>query len=637
MINWRTRRALSSLSRTPPKLSSLELNNLLRHCSNSKSLNQGKQVHPQIIVHGFHQNFFVITKLIQMYADCDDLASAHKLFDQVQQPNVFAWTAVLAFYSRHGLYEECVGGYYKLRSLGVLPDGYVFPKVLRACGQLLCLESGMLVHKDVIVCGCELNLEVSNSLIDMYARCWDVKAARQVFDEMLERHLLSWNLMISGYVGNGLLEMAVAFLYYMRLDGFEPDTVTWNMIMDAYCLMGRCDEAWEIFEENREPNIVSWTTLISGYSRIGEHEKSLWIFKDMLNRSMLLPDLGCLSSALASCRHLGALTSGKEIHGYGIKIITGHAFYSSAGAALLTMYSKCGRSQEARNVFELMDKSDVVTWNAMILCFVDLGLGHLALECLGKMQRLGIRNDQTTLSTVLPVCDFKSGQPVHSYVIKCGFDSVVLVCNALIHMYSKCGHIESSYSIFTIMVNRDLISWNTMIGGFAMHGIGQVALQLLPKMVSSGLCPNSLTFTSALSACNHSGLVEEGLKLFHSISNDFGLAPRMEHYACVVDMLARAGRLEDALNFIHEMPLEPNKRIWGALLAACQECQNVNIGKVAAEHLICLEPEHAGHYITLSNIYARVGRWDDAVRVRKQMEGRGLTKQSGESWIERGS
>ncbi|CBI21441.3 unnamed protein product, partial [Vitis vinifera] len=419
-------------------------------------------------------------------------SSAQALFDKLSQPNVFAWTAILGFYSRNGLSDECVRTYSEMKLKGVLPDKYVFPKVFRACGQLLWLEVGIQVHKDVVICGCEFDLQVCNSLIDMYSKSGDVGSGRRVFDEMVERDVLSWNSMISGY---------------------------------------------------------------------------------------------------------------------------------------------CKRIQDALNVFELMDRFDVVTWNAMILGFVDLEMGHLALECFSKMQRSGIMNNQITISTVLPACDLKSGKQVHAYITKNSFSSVIPVWNALIHMYSKCGCIGTAYSIFSNMISRDLVSWNTMIGGFGMHGLGQFALQLLRDMSHSDVCPNSVTFTSALSACSHSGLVDEGMELFHTMTRDFGFTPGMEHFSCVVDLLARADRLEDAVGFIEKMPLKPSKHIWSALLAACRAQQNVSVAKLAAEQLFQLEPEHAGNYVTLSNIYARAGRWDDAVAVRKLMEDRGLVKPSGYSWI----
>lgn len=583
---------------------------------------------------GSSRDPFTLTKLLQLYVDCDDLDSAQNLFDKLPQPNVFAWSSILAFYSRHGSYEECLHSYRDMKVKGVSPDNYVFPQVLRACAQSSSLEEGIQIHKHVIVYGSELNLQVCNSLIDMYAKCGDVESARRVFDEMVEKDLLSWNSMISGYVHNGLLRLAVQLFSSVRANGCEPDIVTFNTVLDAYCRMGLCEEAWKIFGQIKDPNIISWTTLISGYSRTGKHEIALRKFRTMVNMGRVFPDLGSLSSVLVSCRHLGALMSGREIHGYGTKMERGTKFYSSAGPALLTMYTKCHRIQDAKTVFGLMDKSDVVTWNSMILGFSDVQLGHMALECFSQLQKTGVKNDQTTISTILPVCDIKSGKQIHARMIRNSFCSVVVVLNALIHMYSKCGCVGYAYSVFCNMFIRDLVSWNAMIGGFAMHGLGQAALHLLEQMNQSGFSPNSVTLTSALSACTHGGLVDEGIELFHRMTKEVGLIPSIEHCACVVDMLARAGRIEDAVSFIQAMPLEPDKSIWGAVLAACKAHQNVGIGKLAAEQLIRLEPEQAGHYVTLSNIYARAGKWEDVAEVRKELGGRGMGKQAGQSWIE---
>lgn len=635
-----SQKAISSLSKTPTlKFSSaLELNHLLQLCSKSKALlDQGRQTHQRLILLGLDQDPFMTTKLVQMYADCGDSKSAHLLFDKLSQPNVFAWTSILAVYSRQGMSGECVRYYCEMKLKGVVPDKYVFPKVLRACAQSWNFKVGIQIHKDVVTFGAELSVPVCNSLVDMYSKCGDIESGGRVFREMAERDLSSWNSMISGYLCNGFLESALDLLGCMRLEDFKPDLVTWNMAMDVNCRMGQCDEAWKIFEQIEEPNIISWTTLISGYSRIGKHEVSLGIFRDMVRKGDGFLDLDCISRIIVSCRHSGALICGREIHAYGIKMETEFAFYKSAGPALLTMYARCRKVCDAVNVFSLMDKSDVVTWNAMILGFADLGMEKSALECFKNMQSMGIQNDQTTISTVLPVCDLESGKQIHAYISKSGFSNLIPVCNALIHAYSKCGFIETAYSVFSDMVSRDLVSWNTMIGGFGMHGFGQATIQLLVDMNKSEICPNSVTFTSVLSACSHSGLVDKGLEVFHRMKTDFGCNPKMEHFSCVVDLLARAGRLEDAVGFITKMPIEPDKSIWGAVLSASQAQQDINFAMLASEHLVHLEPEYAGHYVTLANMYAMAGRWDDAVRVRKLMEGRGLVKTTGNSWIDGGN
>lgn len=589
----------------------------------------------QIIQHGLHQEPFIGTKLVQSYAECDHLGYAQKLFDVLHEPNVFAWTALLAFHSRNGLFHECLQVYRAMRFQGVLPDQYVFPKVLRACAQLSVLDTGAMVHKEVIACGAEFNLQVCSSLIDMYSKCDQVECARRVFDIMAARDLLSWNAMISGYVANGLPASAVELFGSLTFAGIEPDLVTLNSVMDAYCRMGLCDEALEVFRQILQPNIISWTILISGFSKTGNHEASLGIFRNMINCTAVNPDLDSLSSAIVSCRYLRALRNGQEIHAYGMKTHYHNIFYESAGPALLTMYSKCGRVHDMRNVFELMDKLDVVTWNAMMFGHIELALENSALDVFTQMQRLGIRNDQTTISTILPFCDLKSGRQIHAYIIRNVFCSVVPVLNALICMYCKCGSIDAANLVFSNMLTRDLVSWNTMIGGFAMHGKGEFALQLLKEMISSGLSPNSVTLTSALSACNNSGLVDWGLELFYSMTRDFELVPKIEHFACLVDMLARAGQLSEALGVLKGMPMKPDKHIWGAVLAAGEAQRNLEVAKLAAKNLVSLEPENAGHYVTLSNIYAKEEKWDDALKIRRLIEIRGLMKPTGSSWTGR--
>ncbi|MED6171229.1 hypothetical protein PIB30_038856 [Stylosanthes scabra] len=625
----RPKRAFSFLP-SPPAQTSITL----QACSYPKSLIKAKQIHQQMIINGTHRNPLFVTKLIQHYVDCDDITSALFLLHHLHQPNVFAFTPILWFYSRHGLMHQCIRTYVDLRVMGVVPDGYVFPKVLKACAKSRWLEIGVAVHKDIIVFGLESNLQVSNAVLDMYSKCADIHSAQKVFNEMSKRDVFSWNSMMSGYVCNGFFREAVRLLGLMRASGdCEPDVVTWNTIMDAYCRMGLCNEASRVFHQIKDPNVISWTTLISGYSGVRRHDLALGTFRDMLNFGMVLPDVGSLSGILVSCRLLGALTSGKEVHCYGIKVMSGDAFYKSSGAALLTLYANCGRLNDAENVFYRMDKSDVVTWNAMIYGFIDMGLANEAVQCFKEMQTSDVKVDQTTISTLLPVCDLRHGKEMHAYVSRHCYNWVIPVCNALICMYSKCGCIAYAYSVFSTMAVRDLVSWNTIISGFGMHGLGQTVLKLLQEMWNEGISPDLVTFSSALSACSHSGLVNEGIELFYRMTEEFGLNPAKEHFSCVVDMLARSGRLEDAFHFISKMPLEPDKHVWGALLAACQEHQNVSVGKLAAEKLIDLEPQEAGHYVTLSNIYSKAGRWDDAARIRRMMECRGSLKPSGHSLV----
>ncbi|KAF7150089.1 hypothetical protein RHSIM_Rhsim02G0015200 [Rhododendron simsii] len=288
---------------------------------------------------------------------------------------------------------------------------------------------------------------MTTKLVPMYSDCGGSELAHVLFDKMPQPNVFAWTAILSVYWNpNGQKRFVVVEFTDLRLEGFEPDFVTWKIAMDVYCRMGECDEAWKIFEQIEEANISSWTTLISG-------------------------------------------------HGYGIKMEKEFAFYNSTEPALLTMYARCRDIHDAANVFALMDKSDVVSWNSLIFGFADLGMNKSVLECFRKMQSMGIQNDQTKMSTVLPVCDLESGKQIHACIRKNGFNNIILVCNTLIHTYSKCGCINIAFSVFSEMVSRDLVSWNTMIEGYRIPG---ATLQLLVEMNKSGNYPNSITFTSVL-------------------------------------------------------------------------------------------------------------------------------------------
>ncbi|CAH9101922.1 unnamed protein product [Cuscuta europaea] len=636
---WNFCRALSSIPSPDTRPLTVSYLNILLHLSsNSKTLRPGKQAHQHIIVHGLSGNSFFATKLIQMYADCDDISSALHLFDQLAEPNIFAWTSMISFFSRNTLSYECVITYAKMKRSGVMPDKFIFPRVLRACSLCSCLEIGTQVHKDIIVSGSGRDMHVGNSLIDMYSKCGDLHKGRLVFDLMVEKDLCSWNAIISGYVCNDFLAKAVELWGLMRIEGFEPDIFTFNTVMDAHCRMGHCNKAREIFKQIKNPTVVSWTTLISGYSRIGKHDTSLEIFKNMMSgKSIYYADLDCLSSVLSSCQHLKALRIGREIHAYGIKAKQLCDFYQSAGPALVLMYSKCGKTECAIHVFDLVDNKldDSVAWNAMILGFAEQGEPHLAIWSFRKMQKMRIKYDQTTITTILRVCELAYGKQIHAYVCRRSFHNVISVWNALMHMYAKCGCIKAAHKLFSNMSNKDLVSWNTMIRGFGMHGFGKSSLQLLEEMKLSGILPNSLTITSALSACSHSGLVDQGVDIFKKMTQEgYYCTLRMEHFTCVIDLLTRAGRVEEAVELIVRMRVEPGKQIWGSLLSAAVAQQNFDIAVFASKKMLRLEPENAGHYVTLSNLYARGGRPEEALGLRKRMESLGLVKQFGRSWVE---
>ncbi|KAJ4713600.1 Pentatricopeptide repeat-containing protein [Melia azedarach] len=308
------------------------------------------------------------------------------------------------------------------------------------------------------------------------------------------------------------------------------------------------------------------------------------------------------------------------------------------GNTLLSMYAKCGIIDDAISFFNEMNQKDTVSYNATISGCSQNGYAQEALHIFHKMQLCGIEPDLATMICVLPTCShlaaLQHGTCAHGYSIVCGFIKDTSICNALIDMYSKCGKIDLARKVFDRMEKRDIVSWNAMIVGYGIHGLGMEALWLFNKMQATGLKPDDVTFLCLLSACSHSGLVIEGKQLFNSMIQGINTVPRMDHYICMVDLLGRAGLLDEACKFIEKMPFEPDVHVWSALLAACRIHKDVELGEEVSKKIQGLGSEGTGNYVLLSNMYSAAGRWDDAAYVRIEQRDQGFKKSPGCSWIE---
>ncbi|KAJ4819132.1 Pentatricopeptide repeat-containing protein [Rhynchospora pubera] len=611
----------------------LSLPSLIAAVSATSSHRQITQLHQHLLSHGLLSPFHT-TKILHLYASSRDLHSSRLLFSSLPfPPSVYAWTSLLSLLSRLHLHHECFSTYSLLRASPVPPDKFVFPPVLRSAASLpqffhLVIPS---LHADSIKFGADIAIPVANALLSAHARCGnrDVAAARKVFDLMPEWDLLSWNSMISAYVSAGLIEPAVDLVAFMRASGCEPDLVTCNTLISGYCQAGRCKEALAVLDQLPNRNIMSWTAVISGFARCSDHDLALQLFRQMMLENKVQPDSDLLSSVISSSRYMSAFCNGQEAHAYGVKTMYSEEFYYSAGPALVTIYAPCGKISAVESLFRLMDLTDVVAWNAMIKAYVQLNLHESVFHYFREMQLKGFYIDETTIVTVLPVCDLNAGKQIYGYVMTHYGRPNSIVSNALISMYSRTGCIEAARIVFSNMQMKDTISWNTMIGAYASQGLGHQALALVRLMSSTGGKPDTLTLTSALMACTHCGLFNEGLELFEQFVNDKHVTPTMEQYACVVDLLSRAGRFHDALEVISKMPVRPNATVWGALLASCRLHNNLEFARVAFEQLVLIEPSNPGNYITMSNIYTNEGRLKEAAFIRKMIEKRDLVKPSG--------
>ena len=353
------------------------------------------------------------------------------------------------------------------------------------------------------------------------------------------------------------------------------------------------------------------------------------------NATSLSFDASVLSNAVSSCASTRDLRGGIQYHC--LAISAGFIANAYIGSSLVTFYGKCGELDNAYKVFKEMPVRNVVSWTAIISGFAQEWQVDMCLQLYCLMRNSTLNPNDFTFTSLLSACTgsgaLGQGRSAHCQIIEMGFVSYLHIANALVSMYCKCGNVEDAFHIFENMVGKDIVSWNSMIAGYAQHGLAVQGIGLFERMKSQGVKPDAITFLGVLSSCRHAGFVEGGRNYFNSMV-EYGVKPELDHYSCIVDLLGRAGLLEEAQYFIERMPVSPNAVIWGSLVSSCRLHGSVWIGIQAAENTLLLEPECAATHVQLANLYASVGFWDQAARVRKLMKDRRLKTNPGCSWIE---
>ncbi|GLU19976.1 hypothetical protein SLE2022_361960 [Rubroshorea leprosula] len=481
------------------------------------------------------------------------------------------------------------------------PSASVYSILIQACRESRALDEGRNVHKHIKLSGFQPGVVMCNRLLDMYVKCESFIDARKMFYQMGERDLCSWNTMISGYAKVGLL-----------------------------------NEARKLFDEMPERDNFSWTAMISGCVRHDWPEEALGLYRMMQKGENSKSNKFTLSSVLAASAAIPCLRVGKEIHGHIMR--TGMDSDEVIWCALSDMYGKCGSIDEARCIFDKMTNRDIVTWTAMIDRYFEDGRIQEGFDLFSKLMRSGMRPNEFTFSGVLNGCADHTaeelGKQIHAYMMRVGFDPFSFAASALVHMYSKCGNIDNAQRVFDCMPRPHLVSWTSLITGYAQNGQPDEALRYFELQLKSGTRPDHVTFVGVLSACTHAGLVDEGLRYFYSIEEKHGLTHTPDHYACIIDLLSRSGRFEEAENIISKMPMKPDKFLWASLLGGCRIHGNLELAERAAEALFEIEPENPATYVTMANIYASAGRWNEVAKIRKTMVDGGVVKKPGLSWVE---
>ncbi|GER38482.1 pentatricopeptide repeat-containing family protein [Striga asiatica] len=498
---------------------------------------------------------------------------AQSIFSSLENPHPSAYAVMIRGFTRFNFPEKSILLFRRMIESSVPPNEFTFPGVLKACSKIGAFEEGNQIHAHIAKSkgGFGSREFVDNSLIYMYACCNRLDLARQVFEEMPEK---------------------------------TP---------------------------------VAWSSMLSGYSRSGHWEEVVELFKQMSQLSIGLNE-ATLVTVLSACGRLGDLETGQWIHEY--SVANGLMKNISLVTSIVDMYAKCGLVENAKELFDSMPKRDVVAWSAMISGFNRANRCKEALALFRDMQNSKTESNEVTMVSVLSSCAvlgaLKTGEWVHSYVKRKKLKVTINLGTTLVDFYSKCGFVERAIEVFDEMgSSKNVWTWTALIHGLASNGRGETALKYYKSMLEENIKPNDVTFVGVLTACSHSGLVDEGSRCFVSMKRDFGIEPRIEHYGCIVDLLGRVGLIEEAHAFVKNMPLKPNAMIWRTLLASCRVHKNVEVGEEALKNAVRLEPAQSGDYILLSKLYASMGRLEDAKRLRNEMKKLGIEKKiPGFSYIE---
>ncbi|GFP82718.1 pentatricopeptide repeat-containing protein at4g30700 [Phtheirospermum japonicum] len=419
------------------------------------------------------------------------------------------------------------------------------------------------------------------------------------------------------------------------VNGQIRDIFIANKILYSYTLHRALEIAASLFNGIAQKDSFSWSVLIGGYAKADDYTKCYLTFREYI-RSGDRPDNYTLPVVIKVCRNNADSVMGMMLHSVVYK--SGFYSYPFVAASLVDMYAKSKAIVHAAQVFDEMPKRDLVSWTVMIGACTECGSPDEALDLFERMRREGIVPDKIAMVNAANACAklgmMDKARVVYDYVKMIRFPLDVILGTALIDMHAKCGSIEFALEVFDKMPEKNVISWSTMIAAHGYHGEGPKALNLFHTMLGDGISPNNITFVSVLYACSHSGLVEEGLELFSQMEEKYGVRPDVKHLTCVVDLFGRAGKLNRALKLIEDMNIDKDVGLWGALIGACRIHDNVEIAEKAAESLLELRPENAGHYILLSNIYAKAGRWENVAKIRELMTCQRIKKIPGWTWIE---
>lgn len=603
------------------------------------------------------------TIMIAAYAQNGNLDEAKTLFARMPQQDIVSWSGMITACAQNGRANEALEIFGQMQSEGFKPSKVTYICALSACASLAALTEGWGIHGSLVGEGYESDAVIGAALVHMYGRCGSLDNARAVFSKLSDRDVVSWSSMIVACVQNGHRMEALNLFQQMCSQYVEPNQVTYICILGACdCqkdlvqgqkihvsivnsgfesevavgaalvnMYGRCGSKYDaeaLFGKMSQDTVLSWNAMIAACGQMGDCKQALNFFHEMQIEG-LKPDKNTYISVLGAYASLSVLSEGQVI--YARIVHDGCDCDVFVGNALINMFGKCGSTVNAKHVFNKLPRRNLVSWSAMIAACSQSEHSREALELFQQMQSHGFRPDKVSFISILGACvnlaALKEGKEIHAIIVNYGYDLDSIIGTSLITMYGKCGNLDDAKAVFDNLPQKDVISWSAIITVCAQNGHGKKALEFFRHMLSQGVQPNRITFLSVLTACSHTGLVEDGKEIFASMTRDYGVMPSLEHYMCMVDILGRAGQIAEAEDFIRKLPNEGAASAWLNVLAVCKIHGDGERGVHAADLALKLDSNNAGAYVSLSNLYAALSKWDNAAKVISVMDDNGVERE----------
>ncbi|KAH7301857.1 hypothetical protein KP509_23G046500 [Ceratopteris richardii] len=641
----------------------------VRACGAQDDTWHGRLIHKHIIMSSMIIDETCGSSLIDMYAKCGDLDDAYRLFRDLPYKNVFSWGALMSGYVQHGRNSVALDLFKDMENEGVWPTPPIFSCLLKACGSIRALWKGKLVHSQIVQHGLASDPITNNALIDMYAKCGEFTAANKVLCMVPVQNERSYGAIIGGYIQQGHPSSALHLFVEMQTRGLNPNQVIYSSVLIAcshlrdsdkgrllhHCILadsmessetvsqslvsmyssfGSLAEARKVYGNIRGFNQSACDAMIAGYIKHEENELAIKFFQKIQYQG-IKPSETMFSCALKACGGIRDLIRGRSVHAH----IVIDLFKPDVVIinSIIDMYLSCGSLKEAKRAFETSRDCDVVSWNSLLGGYIEYGLISSALDLFNKMYKSDIKPDRVTFLCILKACNnigaLREGRIMYNQIVEGSFESDIAVKISLVSMFARCGSLQEARKLVLATAQSEPGAWAALIAGYAQGGECKLARDCFYEMVEHGVNPDIAAFTVILTSCCHAGDVDEGYWFFNAMK-DYSLVPRIEHFNCLIDLLGRTGRLNEARGLFDIMPSFPDVMGWMSLLTACKRYGDAELGRKCVEEILRIDPENSAVFTLMSDTYAGHYRWEDACGLEKLRSYANAWKKPAVAWIQ---